>query len=178
MKYRRSKSFGSTFFFTLVTYEREKIFANEENINLLRNVIRNVKITHPFMIDAFVLLPDHMHFMWTLFPEDNDFSTKIRLIKSNFTRLCNPSYKKINTSSRIYKKEQMIWQRRFWEHEIQSDNDLEEHFNYIHYNPVKHGYVNQVCDWPYSSFFKYLKQGFYNKNWGGNYKNNTKLKNE
>ena len=166
MYYRRLQTPGASFFFTLVTYQRNPLFADIRNIKLLREVIKKVQIAHPFKIDAFALLPDHLHCIWTLPTGDADFSMRWRLIKSYFTRNCLSEYKNISTLGRKYKKEQCIWQRRFWEHQIRNEEDFKMHVEYIHYNPVKHGYAKAACDWNSSSFHRYVKAGIYNNDWG------------
>jgi putative transposase len=166
MNYRRSQIPGGAFFFTLVTYERRKLFSEQKNINLLRQVIHEIKQVHPFQMQAYVLLPDHFHCIWRLPDNDADFSTRWRLIKSYFTRSCvlpddcNP------TLTRKNKGEQCVWQRRFWEHAIKDDSDFENHVAYIHYNPVKHGYVNAPRDWQQSSIHYYIEKEIYPSNWG------------
>jgi putative transposase len=166
MEYRRAKFLGGTYFFTVVTYGRKNIFANIENVTLIRKAFRHVMEKYPFTIDAFVLLPDHLHCIWTLPDGDMDFSNRWRLIKSFFTKKCLSEYRNIANESRVKKKEQAVWQRRFWEHLIRDDNDYEKHVEYIHYNPVKHGHVKSPKDWIYSSFHKYARQGKYDLNWG------------
>jgi len=166
MKYRRAFLLGGTFFFTVVTCNRQKILANEPNILLLREVFRYVLDRHPFQMDALVVLADHIHAIWTLPEDDSDYSTRWRLIKSYFSRnLPN----KANTGpsvSRINKSEQSIWQRRFWEHLIRDEQDLQRHVEYINYNPVKHGLVQASVDWPYSSFHQFVSRGLYPAEWG------------
>ena len=166
MEYRRAKILGGTYFFTVITYARKNILTDPVNITLLRDASRHVMEKHPFEIDAFVLLPDHLHCIWTLPDGDMDFSKRWRLIKSYFTRNCLPEYRNIANNARIKKKEQAVWQRRYWEHLIRDDNDYLRHVEYIHYNPVKHGYVKAPRDWEYSSFHKYVRQGKYENNWG------------
>jgi putative transposase len=166
MQYRRAQIEGGTFFFTVVTYRRAKIFAGVENIELLRQAFREVMKRHPFTMDAFVLLPDHLHCIWTLPPGDTDFSSRWRLIKGAVSRRCGDEFKRPPTPSRLKKKEQTLWQRRFWEHVIRSDEDYRRHVEYIHYNPVKHGMVKAPRDWAYSSFHRYVRQGVYDIEWG------------
>ncbi len=120
---------------------------------------------HPFKIDAFVLLPEHLHCIWTLPNGDRDFSKRWRLIKSYFTRKCDEKYKLTPWESRKRKKEQAVWQRRFWEHLIGDDKDFVKHVEYIHYNPVKHGLVEAPKDWEHSSFHRYVREGKYALNW-------------
>jgi putative transposase len=166
MQYRRARIEGGTFFFTVVTYHRQRILCIPENVLLLRRVHREVMENHPFRINAFVLLPDHLHCIWTLPPGDTDFSSRWRLIKSNFSRRCNKKTNLLSTASRAKKGEQAIWQRRFWEHMIRDDDDFRRHVEYIHYNPVKHGMVEAPVDWEYSSFHWDVRDGIYDRHWG------------
>ena len=167
MQYRRVRSPGSSYFFTVVTYNRKPILCEPENIELLRDSFRKVIQQHPFTIDAIVILPDHLHCLWTLPPADADFSTRWRLIKSWFSRRCRFQDREQVSNSRRSKKEKAIWQRRFWEHLIRNEHDFNNHVNYIHYNPVKHGLVLSPKDWQYSSFHRYVQRGVYNIDWGG-----------
>ena len=174
MRYRRARLKGGTYFFTVVTHKRVKIFNRSDNVELLRQAFRKVIKRHPFKIDAFVLLPDHLHCIWTLPQGDADFSTRWRLIKSYFSRHIglvgwveerNPT-KTTTSTSRLRKNEKSIWQRRFWEHLIRNHEDLRRHVEYIHYNPVKHGLTKSPGDWDYSSFHRYVDKGMYNIKWG------------
>ena len=133
---------------------------------MLRNALRHVMRRHPFKIDAFVLLPDHLHCIWTLPQGDDDFSTRWRLVKSYFSHRCESEYRGDVSASREKKREQAIWQRRFWEHAIRDEEDYARHVEYIHYNPVKHGLVTAPRDWEYSSFHRYVRAGLYDKMWG------------
>lgn len=166
MQYRRAKTPGATYFFTLVTHHRCPILDESENIDLLREAFRYVMKQHPFKIDAVVILPEHLHCIWTLPENDADFSTRWRLIKSYFSRKCHVSYQGKMTSSRQQKGEKAIWQRRFWEHQIRDDQDFVNHLEYIHHNPVHHGLVLAPKDWQYSSFHRYVKAGVYDLMWG------------
>ncbi|MEQ9551605.1 MAG: transposase [Coleofasciculus sp. G3-WIS-01] len=166
MRYRRARTPGVTYFFTVITYQRQKIFHHAEAVELLRQVFRHVKQNHPFNIDAMVVLPDHLHSLWTLPPDDAKFSTRWRLIKSEFTRLCPESYKQQCSLSRLSKGEQAVWQRRFWEHQIRDETDFIHHIEYIHYNPVHHRLVKAPKDWAYSSFHHYVRDGIYEADWG------------
>ena len=172
MRYRRARLKGGTYFFTVVTHKRVKIFNHSDNVELLRQAFRKVIKRHPFKIDAFVLLPDHLHCIWTLPKGDADFSMRWRLIKSNFSRQLdhlgwiegrNPTK---TTVSRFRKNEKSIWQRRFWEHLIRNHQDLRRHVEYIHYNPVKHGLTKAPGEWDYSSFHRYVDKGIYDVKWG------------
>jgi putative transposase len=122
--------------------------------------MRYVKQRHPFAIDAFVLLPEHIHCIWTLPQDDHDFSTRWRLIKNYFSLNCEHRHHELK-SSQIRKKEQAIWQPRFWEHFIRDEKDFINHVEYIHYNPVKHGLVQALKDWKYSSFHRCAEKGIF-----------------
>ena len=166
MQYRRSQTQGGTYFFTVVTHNRRPFLCEPENILLLRTIFSEIKDKHPFTIDAAVVLPDHIHCLWTLPMGDSDFSKRWRLIKSAFSRQCGAQYKGIVTKSRQRKNEIAVWQRRFWEHEIQNEKDYLQHVEYIHYNPVKHGLIDALADWLHSSFHRYVSKGLYEPNWG------------
>jgi putative transposase len=166
MEYHRARIEGATYFFTVVTYQRRRLLCTPENVELLRQVFREIMRRHPFQIDAFVLLPDHLHCLWTLPQKDSDFSTRWRLIKSSFSRGCKEEYKVQRSTSRQKKQEQSIWQRRFWEHWIRDEEDFARHVEYIHYNPVKHGLSRAPKDWEYSSFHRYVRNGSYDLHWG------------
>ena len=148
MRYRRLRNNGGTYFFT-VNLENRKQDLLVRHIDLLRRSFRRVKRKHPFKMAAFVILPDHLHCIWTLPEHDHNYSERWRLIKTNFS-MALP--KTENTSlSRDKKGERGIWQRRFWEHQIRDDYDFQQHIQYIHNNPVKHGYCQKPSDWPHSS---------------------------
>jgi putative transposase len=166
MEYRRAKTPGGTFFFTVVTYNRRNFLCIPENIVLLRQAFRKVMTHHPFKIEAIVILPDHLHCLWTLPTGDEDFSTRWRFIKSYFSHHCEPTYQGQVSASRGRKGEKAVWQRRFWEHQIRDEADFIRHVEYIHYNPVKHGLVSAPIDWEYSSFRRYVRAGDYPADWG------------
>lgn len=166
MQYRRAKTPGASYFFTIVTHNRRPLLCEPENINLLREAFRYVMKKHPIKIDAIVILPDHLHCIWTLPEKDADFSTRWRLIKSYFSRQCHDYYQGKMNQSRQQKREKSIWQRRFWEHQIRDDRYFINHVEYIHYNPVKHELVKSPKDWQYSSFSRYVESGVYDAMWG------------
>jgi len=166
MRYRRSRAKGAAFFFTVVTHGRKRILCHEVNIRLIKEAFQYVINRHTFRVDAFVLLPDHIHCIWTLPYSDNDFPLRWRLIKSYFSRQCQDEYKGFISASKLRKGEQAVWQRRFWEHQIRDEQDFARHVEYIHYNPVKHGLVKSPRDWAYSSFHRYVKHGIYKSDWG------------
>jgi putative transposase len=168
-EYRRATTPGGTYFFTVVTYQRQEILTKPESRTILREVINKVKQRYPFTIDAWVLLPDHLHSMWTLPPGDNDFAKRWGLIKAGFTKQAKHLFHReawMHESKRK-RRERTLWQRRYWEHQIRNEEDYRRHMDYLHYNPVKHGLVTRVMDWPYSTFHRYVKQGVYAEDWGG-----------
>ena len=167
-RYRRQLT-GSTYFFTVVAYRRRTIFCTPILRTALRDAIRTVRLTRPFVIDAWVLMPDHMHCIWTLPEGDQDYSTRWAEIKRHVTSACrdhlhDPS---LLTRASRQRNESTIWQRRFWEHRIRDESDMEKHVAYIHFNPVKHGQVRQVGEWPYSTFHRYVREGIYSEDWAG-----------
>jgi putative transposase len=162
--YRRNFMAGGSFFFTVNLAER-RLRLLTQHIDELRNAFRQTRRRHPFTVDAMVVLPDHLHAVWTLPEGDADFATRWRLIKSAFSHSL-PSGERIS-DSRAAKGERGIWQRRYWEHTIRDQNDFARHVDYVHINPVKHGLVPRVRDWPYSSFHRMVKLGIYPEDWAG-----------
>ena len=173
--YRRVYIPGGTYFLTIVTYCRRPLFDNPDNIQLLRNAISRVKTEKPFQILAAVVLPDHLHFLWQLPPDDADYSQRISRLKVLFTRAYKAQYPNSLTisESRLKHRESDVWQRRFWEHSIRDETDLQKYLDYIHYNPVKHGLVSCPHLWSYSSFSLWVKQGRYESDWGCTCQNPT-----
>ena len=161
--YRRNFLAGGTFFFTATLADRRSSVL-VENIGLLRRTFRTTRHEHPFPIDAVVVLPDHLHIVMTLPPDDADFSGRWKRFKSLFTHYVVAHGLEYQRNRR---GEYALWQRRFWEHTIRDETDLVQHIDYIHYNPVKHGLVSQVSDWPYSSFHRYVKLSVLPEDWGG-----------
>ncbi len=167
--YRRASACGGKFFFTVVTYRRRPVLDRPESRQALREVIEDVRIRRPFSIDAWVLLPDHIHCIWTLPEGVSDFSLRWSLIKSGFSKKTKALFKvdEWMNDSKLKRRESTVWQRRFWEHQVRDDEEYRVYTDYIHYNPVKHGYVKRVLDWPYSTFHRYVKAGVYPEHWGG-----------
>jgi putative transposase len=161
--YRRFRVAGGTYFFTVNLLERRRDLL-VRHIDALRAAVRATKQDRPFHIDAWVVLPDHMHTIWTLPEGDEDFSNKWKSIKTRFSQTLPPTERR--SAVRVRKGERGIWQRRFWEHVIRDERDA-THFDYIHFNPVKHGWADKVVDWPFSSFHRYLRSGIYDANWAG-----------
>jgi len=162
--YRRNFIPGGCFFFTVNLADR-RLRLLTENVETLRSAFRETRQRHPFTIDAMVVLPDHLHAVWTMPEGDRDFSTRWRLIKSTFSR--NLAAGESISASRAAKRERGIWQRRYWEHTIRDEDDLARHVDYVHINPVKHGLVQRVRDWPHSSFHRMVKLGIYPEDWAG-----------
>lgn len=156
MRYRRVLIPSAKYFFTLVTNSRQPVFKDEHSVALLRSAFRYVMKKWPFSIDAIVILPDHIHCIWGLPEGDVDYSTRWRLLKSWLTR----KYR-VRDNIRF-----PLWQNRYWEHLIRDEEDYANHVDYIHYNPVKHGFAEKPADWPYSSFKKYVDSGCYDDRWG------------
>ena len=144
--YRRLYIAGGTYFFTVNLADRSRRLL-VDHVVALRQSWREVEQDHPFSTLAAVVLPDHLHVIWTLPPGDADFSTRLRLLKSGFTRRLR--------ASGVIGPNEKIWQNRFWEHAIRDDRDLENHINYVHFNPVKHGHVAEIPHWPYSTWRRY-----------------------
>lgn len=163
LRYRRVRIEGASYFFTVVTYKRLPILKSDEAVLAFMTALRAVQAAHPFELDAYVILPDHLHMIWTLPEGDSNYPMRWRQIKSTFTRTQESS--ETASKSRKSKSEQTIWQRRYWEHTITSETDFAAHVEYIHCNPVKHGYVAAPRDWPHSSFRKSVERGFYDINW-------------
>jgi putative transposase len=162
--YRRASAPGGTFFFTVVLLDRQSGLLIQ-HIDTLRKAFRVVRARHAFSVDAIVVLPDHFHSLWTLPPGDADFSTRMRQIKTAFSRALPRDERR--SALQKARGERGIWQRRYWEHLIRDEDDLHRHLDYLHYNPVKHGHVRQVSEWPYSSFRRFVQAGHYDQDWGG-----------
>jgi putative transposase len=191
--YRRACAKGGTFFFTVVSYRRRPTLCDDDVRRALRRAVRAVQSERPFCVDAWVLLPDHLHCIWTLPSGDSDFSTRWAMIKRYVTKLtathvshdpldgaCQGSLTRgaelhkngarsapYDSPSRQRRNEGRVWQRRFWEHTIRDQKDLKMCVDYLHWNPVKHGHVSSVTNWPFSTFHRYVRQGLYPQDWGG-----------
>jgi len=162
--YRRNRVPGGTYFFTVNLLERHSDLLVSQ-ITLLRSVVQRVRMDRPFRIDAWVVLPDHMHCVWTLPPDDADFSGRWRAIKTLFSQSIPAT--EYRSASRIARNERGIWQRRFWEHTVRDQQDYRRHVDYVHFNPVRHGFVQTAAAWPFSSFHSAVAAGDYPAEWGG-----------
>jgi putative transposase len=162
--YGRNRVPGGTYFFTVNLLNRHSnLLVN--NVQSLRDAVRDVRARAPFHIDAWVVLPNHLHCLWTLPKGDTDFSSRWRDIKKAVSKSLPQGEQR--STSRTAKAERGIWQRRFWEHTIRDDRDYGAHIDYIHFNPVEHGLVADVADWSYSSFHRCVATGLYPPNWAG-----------
>lgn len=163
--YRRNYVLGGSFFFTVNLLERYPNELLTKHMALLREAVRLVRADYPLQIDAWVVLPDHMHCVWSLPPGDADYTLRWRLIKAAFSKRLPKTERRSRV--RVARGERGIWQRRFWEHTLRDERDYAAHVDYVHFNPVKHGYVRAVADWPHSTFHRYVAQGTYPADWGG-----------
>jgi putative transposase len=154
--YRRNRLAGAYYFFTITLRDRRATTLTD-HIGLLRAAYSRVQSERPFTTVAIVVLPDHLHAVWTLPELDTDYSTRWQLIKTHFSRTVRRQTKWPSTVK--------IWQSRFWEHTVYDDNDLDNHLAYIHHNPVKHGLVERACDWPHSSFHRFEERGKIARDW-------------
>lgn len=161
--YRRYRVKGGTYFFTVNLFDRRQTLL-VDNIDNLRTAVKKVQKKYPFYSDAWVILPDHLHAIWTLPPNDDNYSGRWREIKKAFSKSLPKT--EIRNDIQIKRKERGIWQGRFWEHTIRDDEDYAAHMDYILYNPVKHDLVDKVADWPYSSFHRLVEEGIYSIEWG------------
>jgi REP-associated tyrosine transposase len=162
--YRRAFAPGGSWFFTVNLLDRRQTLL-VDHVAMLREAIAATRADYTFAIDAFVVLPDHLHAIWTLPPGDSDFSMRWRLIKTRFAKVL-PKQERLS-AVRAARNERGIWQRRFWEHLIRDEYDYARHVEYCYINPVKHGLVTRVRDWPYSSFHRDVRTGLFPADWGG-----------
>ena len=162
-EYRRTYMPGVSWFFTVNLAQRKGSHLLVNHIDELRQAFRHIKKKYPYRLDAVVVLPDHLHCIWTLPPGDSDFPMRWNLLKGRFSRAIKRGER--ISKSRQKRRERGVWQRRFWEHMVRDQEDFNRHVDYIHWNPVKHGWVKQVADWPHSSFHDYVARGIYSENW-------------
>jgi len=165
MDYRRVWHQGGTYFFTVNLLQRKGNDLLVRHVQVLREAVKEVKARHPFKIHGWVVLPEHFHCVLELPPDDTDYATRFRLVKVGFSKALPKTERR--SAVRVRRGERGIWQRRYWEHVIRDEADYRAHLDYIHYNPVKHDWVKQVKDWPYSTFHYWVRQGVYPFDWGG-----------
>lgn len=163
--YRRAQDAGACYFFTLVTHQRQPLLTQPRLREALRLAIVQVRQRYPFNICAWVLLPDHLHCLWQLPEEVADYGLRWSMIK-RLTSQAVPSAQGISLSRRL-RRESGLWQRRFWEHRIRDEADYCRHMDYLHWNPMRHGLVERVGDWPWSSYHRLVRDGIYPADWGG-----------
>ncbi|MBN1941887.1 MAG: transposase [Phycisphaerae bacterium] len=166
--YRRNYE-GRLFFFTIVTKDRRDIFTDDSVSSALGQIIRQTCNERPWVTDAMVLLPNHLHAIWRMPENDRDYSTRISIIKKRFTQwylATGRKEAKVSPGQHRHRR-RGVWQERFWEHTIRNARDYHMHLDYIHINPVKHGYAAKPIDWPWSSFHRYVKNECYERDWCG-----------
>ena len=166
-EFRRAFQPGGTFFFTVVTYQRRPLFNDAVARRALRDALEGTRSRRPFTIDAVVLMPDHLHTLWTLPEGDHDFSTRWRKVKESFTRQFRAENRGEPTVTPGQKRKSLagFWQQRFWEHTIRDEDDFRRHVDYIHYNPVKHGLAACPHAGEWSSFARWVKADVYEPGW-------------
>lgn len=153
---------GAVWFFTVCLANRRSDLL-VRHVDVLREVLCEVRRARPFAVDAIVVLPDHLHCLWTLPENDGDYARRWSQLKAAFTRtIGSPAPRSM---SRALRRERGVWQRRYWEHLIRDQDDYDRHVEYIHFNPIKHGHVRSVADWPYSSFYRFVRDGMLPANW-------------
>ena len=163
--YRRAWHPGGTYFFTANLLERLGNDLLVRHIDSLREAVRSVRERHPFVIHGWVVLPDHMHCVLEMPAGDKDYAKRWRLIKTDFSKALPITERR--SSVRQARGERGVWQRRYWEHFIRDEADYQAHMDYVHINPVKHGLVERVADWPYSTFHRLVEHGRYPTDWAG-----------
>jgi putative transposase len=160
MRFRRVRTEGGRYFFTVVTLDRRPILI--DHVDRLREAFHRTMAARPFALEAVVILPDHLHAIWRLPAGDADYSSRWAQLKHYFSTGLSLEQR---AQSRMRKRERGIWQRRFWEHLIRDEKDWRRHMDYIHHNPVKHGYCTSPEAWPYSSFRRHVRNGLYAPDW-------------
>ena len=163
--YRRIWTPGGTYFFTVNLADRKGTDLLTRHIQALRHAVWSARRSHPFIIHAWVVLPDHLHCIIELPPNDSNYAIRWRIIKTRFSMALPVGEKR--SLSRRRRGERGIWQRRYWARVIVDDADMNTHMDYVHVNPVKHGLVERVVDWPYSTFHHWVDKGVYPESWVG-----------
>jgi putative transposase len=166
--FRRRFRPGGTYFFTVVTDGRRPILTSDLARPLLRDAIDRTRARWPFEIEAWVLLPDHAHSIWTLPDDDADYSRRWAFLKKEFTKafLAAGGAEAPPTDGRLNDGRRGVWQPKFWEHTVRDEGDYERHFHYLHYNPVRHGLVRSPTEYPYSTFHRHVRSNVYEPSWG------------
>ena len=166
--YRRWMVPGGTYFFSVVAYNRRRIFNDEQTVRLLGGLMREVRNQAPFQTVAMVVLPDHLHCIWTLPPCDADYPARWKYIKRDFTVqfVAAGGADRLVSVERRSRGDRGIWQRRYWEHVVEDEHELESLVDYIQYNPVKHHHSTSPAEWPWSTFGRFVASGHYDPDWG------------
>lgn len=165
MLYRRVQRPGASVFLTLVTHRRQPLLTNNHNIQRLRKAFQHELTNYPFSIDAIVILPDHLHTVWSLPAGDHDYQNRVSRIKRYFSTDCR-GFTANQSATRASRRLRPVWQQRYWEHTIRDQHDWQKHIDYIHYNPVRHGYSTCPGEWEFSSFARCVAKGWYSSDWG------------
>ncbi len=166
-EYRRVRIPGGCYFFTLALYDRRAAVLTDERVRAaLRAATIETRRDYPFCIDAWVLMPDHLHCIWTLPECDCDYGRRWSMMKRLTSQAVDLPDLRPPSDSRLRRRESNLWQRRFWEHAIADDDDYARHFDYVHWNPVRHGLVGAARDWPWSTFHRWVGLGVYADDWG------------
>lgn len=163
--YRRLWCPGGTYFFTHTLSHRHGNDLLVRHVDLLREAVRRVRRVHPFRTHGWVVLPDHLHCVIELPPDDARYALRWRLIKLMFSRSLPAD--ELRSAVQVRRRERGIWQRRYWEHLIRDERDFRQHLDYVHINPLKHGLVARVGDWPYSTFHRLVERRIYPADWAG-----------
>ena len=166
--YRRYFVSGGSYFFTVKTEHRAPIFRDATRVTLLGDLLRQMKEKWPLRVDAIVVLPDHLHSIWSLPPGDDRYPMRWGWTKKEFTKeyLDAGGQEAFQSASRQRHRRRGVWQRRYWEHLITDADEFEAYFDYVHWNPVKHGYAAAPRDWPHSAFHRWVERGVYDPDWG------------
>lgn len=167
MTHSQREAAGATFFFTANLQDRGARYL-VDHVAELRACVKAVREVHPFDIEAMVVLPDHIHALWRLPVDDGDCATRWMLLKQSFTRRLEELGVLPPEAERPRRRrgERSVWQRGIWEHQIRDEDELNRHVDYIHFNPVKHGWVLRARDWPYSSLHRFVREGRLPEDWG------------
>ncbi len=165
--YRRTRIEGATYFFTVVTYRRQPVLCLPESLDAMKDIMSMLAERYPFRTDAWVVLPDHLHFVWTLPEGDSAYSVRWAMFKKEMTKRLSSSVRTdaAPSCSRQRHREGTVWQRRLWEHQIRDEQDYRTHMAYVHFNPVKHGLAGSPKDWRCSSFHRWVVLGAYEEDW-------------
>ena len=167
-RYIRLRHEGGLYFFTFVTHNRRPFLTTDLARSCLRNAWQTTRSLYPFDLVALCLLPDHLHCIWQLPEKDDAFPKRWQKLKSLFTHtyLKAGGQEGQRTARQSRNGERAVFQSRYYEHCIRDHDDFRHHFDYTHYNPVKHGLASSAAAWPWSTFHRYVNMGWYDADWG------------